>query len=339
MRLLISGVPVAMSLRDIPIGTQHQNTPKEIFGEVFGKRFSRKTFHPIFLGKILDDSGKLPKYAILTRIESRNRCSLVTFGKEALEITHFDRSQLIIFAVIVLLASSGLVMPLSSYGTTPSSAVSGVNFQKVVIIEPSSAMSSSHDNSPGIVQRSGPPPTLLTSVSDESSKVTSLPPDSYLSVYTEGSVTVITASSLELLSSQQYFSTNGEIATSTTLQSYYSTNPSYLTAAIPGLWLDSNRKRRSRSQIYVEILELLRRGPMTPFEIAFYARLNHKRTKEYTEFLKLCDYLQTAEEEGGHKVYVLTKEGTAFLERAKALFQYRETSTAKITSLNRESFG
>ncbi len=58
---------------------------------------------------------------------------------------------------------------------------------------------------------------------------------------------------------------------------------------------------------------------MTPFEIAFYGRLNHKRAKEYLDFLKLCGYLQPEEEEG-RVSYFLTNEGGAFLERAKALF-------------------
>ncbi len=100
-----------------------------------------------------------------------------------------------------------------------------------------------------------------------------------------------------------------------------STGLSTVTAAIPGLWLDSS-KRRTKSQIYIEILELMKRGPMTPFEIAFYARLNRKRTKEYTEFLKHTGYLQEElEKETGKKVYVLTKEGFLFLERVKVLFQ------------------
>ena len=252
----------------------------------------------------------------------------MTFGKIALKIPRIDRSLLIILFAIVLLASSGLIVPLSSYGVTPSSSpVSASNFQKVVIIEPSSVQGNTH----GTVKGSALP-TLLDSVSDASYKVTDLPPGSFISVNTEGSITVITASSTELLSGQGYFLSNGGYTSSASFQSFYSTYPSHVTAAIPGLWLDSvNRKRRTRSQIYVEILELLRRGPMTPFEIAFYARLNHKRAKEYTEFLKLCVYLQTAEDVDGKKVYVLTKEGVSFLERAKALFQDHESPTKSLS--------
>ena len=55
---------------------------------------------------------------------------------------------------------------------------------------------------------------------------------------------------------------------------------------------------------------------MTSFEIAFYARLNHKWTEEYTEFLKRRGYLEVMLEEG-RSTYVLTKNGLSFLERAK----------------------
>jgi predicted transcriptional regulator len=101
------------------------------------------------------------------------------------------------------------------------------------------------------------------------------------------------------------------------LQSYSSLTS--VTSAIPGLWLDSS-KRRSRSQIYVEILELMKRGPLTPFEIAFYARLNHKRTKEYAEFLKRSGYLETVVEDG-RLSYLLSKKGMIFLEAMKNLFE------------------
>lgn len=69
----------------------------------------------------------------------------------------------------------------------------------------------------------------------------------------------------------------------------------------------------------MEILDVMKRGPMTPFEVAFYARLNHQRTKAYAEFLEKSGYLQAVVEDG-RKMYVLTKDGASFLERAKALF-------------------
>lgn len=92
---------------------------------------------------------------------------------------------------------------------------------------------------------------------------------------------------------------------------------SSVTAAVPKVWWDFFQ-RRSKFEIYVEILELMKRGPMTPFEVAFYARLNHKRTKEYTEFLSENGYLQPVNEEG-RTFYVLTKDGLGFLDRVQSL--------------------
>jgi predicted transcriptional regulator len=92
---------------------------------------------------------------------------------------------------------------------------------------------------------------------------------------------------------------------------------SSVTAAVPKVWWDFFQ-RRSKFEIYVEILELMKRGPMTPFEVAFYARLNHKRTKEYAEFLAEAGYLQPVTEEG-RALFVLTKEGLGFLDRVQSL--------------------
>ena len=92
---------------------------------------------------------------------------------------------------------------------------------------------------------------------------------------------------------------------------------SSVTAAIPKVWWDFFQ-RRSKFEIYVEVLELMKRGPMTPFEVAFYARLNHKRTKEYAEFLAEAGYLQAMNEDG-RTFYALTKDGLGFLERVQAL--------------------
>ena len=89
------------------------------------------------------------------------------------------------------------------------------------------------------------------------------------------------------------------------------------TAAIPKVWWDFFQ-RRSKFEIYVEVLELMKRGPMTPFEVAFFARLNHKRTKEYAEFLAEAGYLQAMNEDG-KTLYALTKEGLGFLDRVQAL--------------------
>jgi predicted transcriptional regulator len=122
-----------------------------------------------------------------------------------------------------------------------------------------------------------------------------------------------------------FITTSNAYYVSPTSQSYSTLSASSITSAIPGLWLDSS-KRRSRSQIYVEILELMKRGPMTPFEIAFYARLNHKRTKEYSEFLRRSGYLEAVQEDG-RLTYVLTKNGMTFLEKMKVLFENNQTAT------------
>ena len=90
-----------------------------------------------------------------------------------------------------------------------------------------------------------------------------------------------------------------------------------VTAAVPKVWWDFFQ-RRSKFEIFVEILEMMKRGPMTPFEVAFYARLNHKRTKEYTEFLASAGYLQPVTEDG-RTLYALTKEGLGFLDRVQSL--------------------
>jgi predicted transcriptional regulator len=93
---------------------------------------------------------------------------------------------------------------------------------------------------------------------------------------------------------------------------------SSVTAAVPKVWWDFFQ-RRSKFEIYVEILELMKRGPMTPFEVAFYARLNHQRTKEYTGFLAQNGYLHAVNEDG-KTLYALTKDGLGFLERVESLF-------------------
>lgn len=92
---------------------------------------------------------------------------------------------------------------------------------------------------------------------------------------------------------------------------------SSVTAAVPKIWWDFFQ-RRSKFEIYVEMLELMKSGPMTPFEVAFYARLNHKRTKEYAEFLADAGYLQPVTEEG-RVLYALTNEGQGFLDRVQTL--------------------
>ena len=101
----------------------------------------------------------------------------------------------------------------------------------------------------------------------------------------------------------------------------YSTSSDTTTfrAIIPGIW-DESSKKRSRSQVYVEILDVLRRGPMSPFEIAFYARLNHKRTKEYVRLLERSGYLESREEDG-KTLWSLTPSGRIIMNKVRAILE------------------
>ena len=95
---------------------------------------------------------------------------------------------------------------------------------------------------------------------------------------------------------------------------------------MPNLWADHSRKR-SRFEVYLEILELLKRGPLTPFEVAFYARLNHKRTKEYISFLERSGYLELIDEDG-RTVCVLSTSGGNVVERVRAIYGLFESDFA-----------
>jgi predicted transcriptional regulator len=112
---------------------------------------------------------------------------------------------------------------------------------------------------------------------------------------------------------------------------YSSPSTTTLTATtIPAVWTDSSR-RRSRFQIYVEILELLRSGPLTPFEVAFHGRLNHKRAKEYIASLHNNGYLELVEE-GGRVICVLSADGGSLVERARGIYRLFEDSIATKTA-------
>jgi len=90
--------------------------------------------------------------------------------------------------------------------------------------------------------------------------------------------------------------------------------------------MDHSRKR-SRFQVYVEILELLKRGPLTPFELAFYARLNHKRTKEYIKFLERAGYVEFIDEDG-RAICVLSASGGSLVERLRVIYPLFESDFA-----------
>ncbi len=85
---------------------------------------------------------------------------------------------------------------------------------------------------------------------------------------------------------------------------------------LPRVWLDL-AKRRSRFRICIDILEALKGGAMTPFEISFQLRLNTKRTRGYIELLAEKGLLESCAEDG-RGVYVLTAKGWAFSESVRA---------------------
>ena len=100
-----------------------------------------------------------------------------------------------------------------------------------------------------------------------------------------------------------------------------SSRPSPFFAFTPLLltWLESE-KRRSRFRIYVEILDVLKQGPMTPYEVSFYLRLNSKRTRNYIEFLIRKEFLERTEQ-GERSVYEITPAGKTFLENLKTALE------------------
>lgn len=89
-----------------------------------------------------------------------------------------------------------------------------------------------------------------------------------------------------------------------------------LLAQMPQLWSDS-RHKRSRFRTHVEILDLLKGGPLSTFEVAFQLRLNSKRTRDYLEFLEQQELVERGLEEKA--LYNTTPKGMVFVERARAL--------------------
>lgn len=83
------------------------------------------------------------------------------------------------------------------------------------------------------------------------------------------------------------------------------------------VWLDSE-KRRSRFRIYVEILDLLKKGPMTPYEVSFHLRLNSKRTREFMEFLEEKDLLQCSDQDG-RLICRITPSGGIFVQNVSMI--------------------
>jgi predicted transcriptional regulator len=83
------------------------------------------------------------------------------------------------------------------------------------------------------------------------------------------------------------------------------------------VWLDSER-RRSRFRIYVEILDLLKKGPMTPYEVSFHLRLNSKRTIEYIKFLAEKNFLECSDQQGRF-ICTITSPGATFVQNMRLI--------------------
>lgn len=240
-----------------------------------------------------------------------------------------DKPLMATIVAILLIISSGLVMPLSSptVGSMQPIAFSGRTTPEGGISIASSASTAYTTNPAGV----GTPSSNVVSSEGNAETISG---QTLAVSSTEGapaSVPIVLGSSMNP-SEEVFMGWIPQSGVQLTFSTY-----STLTSAIPGLWLDSS-KRRTRSQIYIEILELLKRGPMTPFEIAFYARLNRKRTKDYTEFLTRNGYLQEeVEKETRKKIYVLTKEGFQFQERVRALFEHDRSSNEVVFDIAKKS--
>jgi len=252
------------------------------------------------------------------------------------------RSNFRVSLAVLLLVTSGLALPLSSFGVASASALSAPGTRSGVV---SAHLAGQLDGKlvlDGVasVFVVAPPSTTGSHEVGESAVFEAQPPGggpSAIIIFSNSSEVIATGrihvQRLDLilgppeeqgqgLGPSAPWSSNGaalrtgfmgEMMLAPTPPSAFSS----VTAAVPKVWWDFFQ-RRSKFEIYVEILELMKRGPMTPFEVAFYARLNHKRTKEYTEFLAEAGYLQPVNEEG-RTLYALTKEGLGFLNRVQSL--------------------
>ena len=78
--------------------------------------------------------------------------------------------------------------------------------------------------------------------------------------------------------------------------------------------------RRSKMQIYIDILKLLQNsnGRMKKTHIVYKANLTHVRLKEYLEFLMSKEFIEE-KPLGREKMFILTENGTKFLENANKL--------------------
>ena len=228
----------------------------------------------------------------------------------------------------MLLATSALTVPLASAGVAAVSAYSGVRPRSGMALVAVQPALESHGKvvldgvSPLFVV--APPLVEGASPADDSGAHAAGEPavivrSGTFHTHCLGFVTGSPSGQAFVLSGQ-WLSNGGPAPWTTAVPVVLPTPPSAVTsvtAAVPKVWWDFFQ-RRSKFEIYVEILELMKRGPMTPFEVAFYARLNHKRTKEYTEFLTDAGYLQPVSDEG-KALCALTQEGAEFLDRVQSL--------------------
>ena len=75
----------------------------------------------------------------------------------------------------------------------------------------------------------------------------------------------------------------------------------------------------------------MKSGPLTPFEIAFHARLNHKRAKEYIGLLETNGYLELVEDDR-RMICVLSADGGSLVEKARGIYRLFENNFAKRTA-------
>ncbi len=81
-------------------------------------------------------------------------------------------------------------------------------------------------------------------------------------------------------------------------------------------------KKRSRYEIYLDILDAVRRKGSTPItRISYSAQLPVDRTKKIVDFL-VSKGLLKEENMGDRRVYRLTERGGAFLEALKTVRKF-----------------
>lgn len=82
------------------------------------------------------------------------------------------------------------------------------------------------------------------------------------------------------------------------------------------------KKRRTRYEIYLDVLNAVRRGgAITITRLSYGAQLPVDRTKRIVDFL-VSRGLLGEENTGDRKIYRLTKRGGAFLEALKTIKKF-----------------